>query len=103
MAERKNYKRINLAKHLKAALEKRFPGQTIEVDPKDFGYPLGAQRTDWRQDIVRWDIFVKVGDQTIECNSDCTMTDCAKWGVVISTVPWDGFHLDCYSNKPSNR
>lgn len=26
MAERKNYKRINLAKHLKAALEKRFPG-----------------------------------------------------------------------------
>lgn len=99
VVERKNYKRIRLAKHLTAALAERFPGQPIEVNPDDFGYPLGAQRTDFRHDIVRWDIFVKVGARTLECNSDYTMTECARWGVIISKQ-WDGFHLDCFANRP---
>lgn len=60
--------RIAAAKIINAAIP------DVHVDPEDISPATGSYRTDWRQDVVRWEVFGKSRD------SDGTVT----------SVPWVG-------------
>lgn len=64
-------------------------GFGFEVLPSDIQPATGSNRTDWRQDVYRWELFTRnASGSPVVCGCWDTLTDFVKAAAV------QGFHVD---------
>lgn len=74
-------------------------GFGFRVDPDDIKPATGAYRTDWRQDVYRWEVFSCKGGMPIVCGCWLTLTE------FVRQAKKAGFHVnkdsEIYPNEES--
>jgi hypothetical protein len=95
---RSTYRAHHVGRLRIAAADILSSGFGFRVEPSDIKPATGAYRTDWRQDVYRWELFAK-NDRGIPVICGCweTLTQFVK------VARRDGFHItaddEIYSGK----
>lgn len=78
MRRRSTYRAHHIGRLRIAAAKILSKGFGFEVYPEDIKPATGRPRTDWTQDIYRWELFARNGSMPVVCGSWLTLTDFVK-------------------------
>jgi len=78
MRRRASYRADHIGRLRIAAAKILSEGFGFEVCPEDIKPATGRPRSDWRQDIYRWELFANNGRLPVVCASWVTLTEFVK-------------------------
>lgn len=88
MRRRSTYRADHIGRLRIAAAKILSEGFGFEVHPWDIKPAIGRPRSDWRQDIYRWELFANNGRLPVVCACWLTLTDFVK------QAKRNGFHVN---------